>query len=329
VSSNWTLSGVHFTSSSEGWAEGEDESNHAGVLLHYSGGVWSKVNPPSIDANWSLNGIHFTNSVEGWAVGGFKTATEMSGLLLYYSGGSWSKMTTPSVTSLSGVHFTSPSEGWAVGNAWGTGVLLHYSGGGWGIVTAPSVSYDWWINGVHFPLYSKGWAVGKDPINGRGVLLRYSGPANNLIGTQQKIPIKNTYTVNTQGDVKFQNVTYDLSGKFEVYLNEEAFVSNDEGCYLKFTGDDRSSICINQLGFASTDVQKSKTDQLLLVGTGEITIPVQGNPRTGVVYLDLKGTLKKNGSGGIESVSITGKMGGGGSDFVCSGSYRMTLTMEK
>jgi hypothetical protein len=329
VSGNWKLYGVHFTSSSEGWAVGEDDVNHTGVLLHYSGGVWSKVNPPSIDANWALVGIHFTSSGEGWAVGGSNNGTDISGLLLHYSGGLWSKMTAPSATTLSGVHFSSPSEGWAVGQAWGTGVLLQYSGGGWGIVTSPSVSYDWWLNGAYFPLYAKGWAVGKDPINGRGVLLRYSGPTNNLTGTQQKIPTKNTYTVNTQGDVKFQNFAYNLAGKFEVYLNEEGFVSNDEGCYLKFTGDDRSSICINQMGSASTDVQKSKTDQLLLVGTGEITIPIEGNPRTGVVYLDLKGTLKKNSSGGIASVTITGKMGGGGSDFVCSGSYRMTLTMEE
>ena len=216
VSSNWTLSGVHFISSSEGWAVGNDDVNHTGVLLHYSGGAWSKVNPPSIDANWSLNGIHFTCSGEGWAVGGFKMERTYRGYCSITPGAYGSKMTSPSVTSLSGVHFTSPSEGWAVGNAWGTGVLLHYSGGGWGIVTAPSVSYDWWLNGAYFPLYAKGWAVGKDPVNGRGVLLRYSGPTNNLTGQQQKIPTKNTYTVNSKEDVKFQNFTYDLSGKFEV-----------------------------------------------------------------------------------------------------------------
>ena len=61
------------------------------------------------------------------------------------------------------------------------------------------------------------------------------------------------------------------------YLDEQGFDSNDEGCYLKFTGDDRSSICIKQVGSASTDVQKSKTDQLLLVGTGEFTLPIEGN----------------------------------------------------
>jgi hypothetical protein len=340
VSGNWYLLGVHFTSPSEGWAVGADEVNHIGILLHYSGGAWSKVSPPAIDANWWLVGTHFTSSGEGWAVGGSNNGAIVAGVLLHYSAGAWSMVTPPAVSKawgLSGVHFTSSSEGWAVGgdtsvsgDLWGTrGVLLHYSGGGWGKVTPPGVSGDWWLNGVHFPLYAKGWAVGKDGANSRGVLLRYSSPTNNLSGKQQKIPTKNTYTVNTQGDVKFQNSTYELLGTMEVYLDEEGIVSNDEGCYMKFTGDDRSSICIRQIGSASTDVQKSKTDQFLLVGTGEMTIPIGGTPRTGVVYMDLKGTVKKNSSGNTQSVSVTGKIGGAGLDFVSSGSYRMTLTMEE
>ena len=81
-----------------------------------------------------------------------------------------------------------------------------------------------------------------------------------------------------------------------MYLDQEGIVSNDEGCYLKFAGEDGSSICIRQIGSASTDVQKSKTDQFLLVGTGEMTIPIGGTPRTGVVYMDLKGTVKKDSS---------------------------------
>ena len=339
IGQNLALLGVHFSSPTEGWAVGDDEVTHNGVILHYSGGVWSKGTPPAIDANWWLVGIHFTSSGEGWAVGGSNNGTVRQGVLLHCSGGSWTKLTGPTVSNdwtLNGVHFTSSSEGWAVGsdtsfldNMWGTrGVLLHYSAVGWAKVTAPAASGDWWLNGVHFPLYAKGWAVGKGGTV-TGVLLRYSGPTNNLSGTQQKIPTKNTYTVNTQGDVKFQNSSYDLSGDLEVYLNEEGLVADDEGCYMKFTGDDGSSLCINQIGSVSTDVQKKNTDQLLLVGTGKMTIPIGGISRTGIVYLDIKGTLKKNPSGETESASISGKIGGAGLDFVSSGSFRMTLIMEE
>jgi hypothetical protein len=327
VSSDWALRSVHFTSPSEGWAVGFNGTSVTGkgVLLHYSGGVWSNVTPPSVSDWWDLWSVHFTSPSEGWAVG--EDYINNEGVILHYSGGVWTNVTPPPVSnhySLTGVHFTSPSEGWAVGT--GTNVIFHYSGGVWSNVTPFTISGLPW--GVYFPLPNRGWVVGSG-FNDEGLLLLYAAPTSYLIGQNQQILTKNTYIFNTKGDVKFQNSSYGLSGNLEVYLNEDGFVSNDEGCYLKFTGDDGSGICIDRMGSASTDVQKSKTDQWLLIGTGEMTIPVNGVPKTGIVYVDLKGTVKKNSSGGIESVSITGKMGGSGSDFVSSGSYRMTLTMEE
>jgi hypothetical protein len=45
----WWLTGVHFTSSDEGWAVGRDDSNGRGVLLRYSIFPEIKVTPSSID----------------------------------------------------------------------------------------------------------------------------------------------------------------------------------------------------------------------------------------------------------------------------------------
>ena len=54
-------------------------------------------------------------------------------------------------------------------------------------------------------------------------------------------------------------------------------------------------------------------------------IPYKGN-----CYLDSKGTLKKNTSGDVISISLSGKIGGGTgpSSFVFSGSIKTTLTKQ-
>ena len=69
VSSDWTLYGVHFTSTSEGWAVGSDFYNGKGVLLHFKGDSWASVNPPSVSSDWELFSVHFTSATEGWVVG--------------------------------------------------------------------------------------------------------------------------------------------------------------------------------------------------------------------------------------------------------------------
>jgi LPXTG-motif cell wall-anchored protein len=107
-----------------------------GVLLHYSGGAWSVVPPPSVSSAWRLNSVYFTSSGEGWAAG-VDDANVLS-VLLHYSGGAWSRVNPPSVNMnkrLNSVYFTSPDEGWVVGSDYSNviGVLLHYS-----TVTPPS-----------------------------------------------------------------------------------------------------------------------------------------------------------------------------------------------
>jgi hypothetical protein len=70
VSPGWSLRGVHFTSSNEGWAVGYDSENSRGVLLHYLNGTWIVVNPPYVSSGWGLQAVHFASPNKGWAVGG-------------------------------------------------------------------------------------------------------------------------------------------------------------------------------------------------------------------------------------------------------------------
>ncbi len=130
VSGAWQLSGVHFTSATEGWAVGWDHQNGIGVLLHYSGGTWTSVTPPAISPNSDLSGVHFTSAAEGWVVGTDNTDyPNQKAVLLHYSRGAWTSVPPPvsGNWTLMGVHFTSTHEGWAVGQEGNnTGLLLKY-----------------------------------------------------------------------------------------------------------------------------------------------------------------------------------------------------------
>jgi hypothetical protein len=114
----------------------------------------------------------------------------------------------------------------------------------------------------------------------------------------------------------------------EAYIGG-VLVPNGEGCYIKFSGDDGTTICIKQIASISTEVPKSKTGQALWIGTGDMTISLEGSPLTGIVYLDAKGTLKKASSGSVISISLSGKIRGGShGSYVSGGSFKTTLTPE-
>ncbi len=148
----WFLRAVHFTSATEGWAVGHDNTNGKGVLLHYSGGTWTSVTPLSLSLNWLvLSGVHFTSAAEGWVVGCSTDGVSVKGVLLHYSGGTWTSVAPPSFGSdweLSRVHFTLPNEGWATGYDYNNrGILLHFS---------------FWPLASSSKLMMKGWAKASD-----------------------------------------------------------------------------------------------------------------------------------------------------------------------
>jgi len=137
---------------------------------------------------------------------------------------------------------------------------------------------------------------------------------------------------NAAGDSKFKKLSSSFTGTMEMYFGENGPQPNTEGCYVKFSGGDGSTICIKQIVSISTDIEKSRTDQFLLIGTGTMAIVMEGTPLSGIGYLDSKGTLKKVG-GEISAITLSGKIGGGGGEgndqaFVLSGNAKTTLTEQ-
>jgi hypothetical protein len=178
VSTDWELRSVHLVSTAQGWAVGEDHTNHRGVLLRFSGTSWIPLNLPAVSADWGLWGIHFTSSGDGWAVG--EDYASKKGILLHFVSGTWTSVQPPSVSlnwGLRGIHFVSSTEGWAVGKDTTNkrGVLLHFQSGIWSSVIPPGVSSDWELSSVHFVSSSDGWAVGRDSSSQSGTLIRFSG----------------------------------------------------------------------------------------------------------------------------------------------------------
>jgi hypothetical protein len=68
---------------------------------------------------------------------------------------------------------------------------------------------------------------------------------------------------------------------------------------LLVTNGDMTSMCFKGIVIIATDVSKSKTDQFLLVGTGDTPKTIDGIPYKGNCYLDSKGTLKKDTVGNL------------------------------
>ncbi len=174
VAPNWSLAGLSFTSTGEGWAVGWGwlTAPRGDILFHYSGGAWTSVIPPAVSADYVLLGVDFISPDNGWAVGADQANS--TGATIHYSGGNWTPVATPNLGpgiqwQLNGVSFLSSGEGWAVGSVLGgsSGIILHYSGGAWANTAHPS---NPGLNGVYFTSPSEGWAVG-----GGKTLLHYSG----------------------------------------------------------------------------------------------------------------------------------------------------------
>ncbi|HEY3993137.1 MAG TPA: hypothetical protein VGM01_09690 [Ktedonobacteraceae bacterium] len=154
------LWGIFMLSSSDGWIVGDQ-----GVILHYDGQNWRKVQSPVTTA---LGSVFMLSPTEGWAAGD---------ALLHYSNGVWTRVAN-APGFIYQIQMLSSTEGWAVG----PNTMLHYSNGAWTPILIRSPS-----NGSHMkpppndsisraqPLSismlssSDGWAVGLGQEN----MLRY------------------------------------------------------------------------------------------------------------------------------------------------------------
>jgi len=116
------------------------------------------------------------------------------------------------------------------------------------------------------------------------------------------------------GNEKFVTSNQTIAGTISLFIENDGLTKSG-GCYLLFSGTDGTKICIEEIVGISTESQKSKSEKALLVGVGHFDTTVEGKSVTdGIVYVDLKATLKEDSSNDLVSIALSGKIGGGFND---------------
>jgi hypothetical protein len=166
------LISVSMVSADDGWAVGsQEDASHipvAGLLLHYTGGHWRKVDI----ANTGFMGggkVQMMSASEGWLyapVGG-KGSAGRETLIIYYHNGSWRLFSTLPGRAL--VSMLSVHDGWAVNQM--TNAILRYQNGAWSqVATAPGQPL---VMAMVSP--TEGWIAGS-VVNGQNLFaMRYDG----------------------------------------------------------------------------------------------------------------------------------------------------------
>lgn len=126
------------------------------VILHYDGNVWTTMNSGSHEDLWGIGGISGTDV---FAVGSH-------GTILHYDGNAWAPMNSDTTEVLKGVWGSSGTDVFAVGL---NGIILHYDGNAW----IPMNS------GTTAQLYEIWGSSGTDvfAVGANGTILHYDGNA--------------------------------------------------------------------------------------------------------------------------------------------------------
>jgi hypothetical protein len=169
-SQTWALYGVSMLSPNEGWAAGVSYADtSAGLVLHYSGGRWSREASGITGA--MLSGVSAAGPDDAWAVG---VGGPTTGIVLHCSQSACSAVSVPSPNILGGVTMLAPDDGWIVGDGAAT---LHYDGQRWTKVGI--VVHGEHLFGIAMASDREGWAVGTmqggDPAQGSALLRCHNG----------------------------------------------------------------------------------------------------------------------------------------------------------
>jgi len=267
------LFGLHFPTSSEGWAVGA-----GGAIYHSSdGGVsWSSQTSNTIRVR---DAVFFTDANNGFAVGdrmvissttdagvnwsgvqitgyggipmhdvhfpssstGYISAQNGTVLKTTNSGGSWQDVSVPSVaTRYRGVHFVDANTGWVVGEG---GNIVHTSNGGSNWTNQASQSGTQ-LHGIDFINATTGWVVGnpgiiKKTTNGGTTWSAQTSGVSSLIKAVDFIDANTGWAVGANG-------------------------------LILFTDDGGSTWQQQTSGVTATlhDVQAFSTQEVIIVGTG-------------------------------------------------------------
>ncbi len=116
----------------------------------------------------------------------------------------------------------------------------------------------------------------------------------------------------SSGNTKFKTQSQRFKGKIQTFIGENGPVANALGDYMEIL-DNAGSVVIGVKEIASiaTDVKKSRSNNLSLVGTGNFTEPGSSPAITGIAYVDVHGTVKEDSTGNPVSMIVSGKIAGG------------------
>jgi len=124
---SWGLEDVDLVEEDEAFMVGfiSEAKGYRGIILHYSDGLTTQMETPSIAGGWRLLSVSFFSSTRGWAVG-FNEGTDKA-IILGYNGFAWSQMDLPaSLTTSQLLHVDAPSAFFALamGSQVATGDLI-------------------------------------------------------------------------------------------------------------------------------------------------------------------------------------------------------------
>lgn len=152
------LHAANFSSASDLWAVGDDNHGHA-LVLHSTGGPWTRVPVPDLASPMNLRGVRSISPTDVWAVGGVGTAETLT---LHWNGATWTRAGSDNPDPFSNV-LNGVGGGlkglWAVGQKArsktstgappGTRTLaMHWSGSRWDAVPTPNVGDEDTLRGV-------------------------------------------------------------------------------------------------------------------------------------------------------------------------------------
>jgi hypothetical protein len=140
----------------------------------------------------------------------------------------------------------------------------------------------------------------------------------------------------SSGNEKFDKVTDGVNGKIYIIIEDGVPIKNpDNNNYYIEIRDEGGNTVIGIKEFvaiATRYVKLGKSDQFMLVGTGDLFDPITRLP--GIAYIDSTGTLKEDKLGNMTSISISGKIGGGlnseglDNNYIFSANLKSVLTKE-
>lgn len=126
---------------------GQIVDHQGGLVQHWNGHAWNRVDLPQPYGSWALNGISASGPEDVWAVGSGYGEDDRP-VVLHYDGRSWTALPTPPYGGLYGefndVVANGPRDVWVVGrtllteNDRGHALIMHWNGRMWTRTDGPA-----------------------------------------------------------------------------------------------------------------------------------------------------------------------------------------------